>query len=83
MIFDGFYLQQLKVGIQFSSQRSRPGCTVKASNPSHQTSGQLQDPDPWLWRKEFSQRQKVVKQVKYLLEEKNTVCVWLDTQPDL
>ena len=34
MIFDGFYLQQLKVGIQFCSQRSRPGCTVKASNPT-------------------------------------------------
>ena len=39
MIFDGLYLHQLKVGIQFSSQRLRPGCTVKALNPSHQTSG--------------------------------------------
>ena len=36
----------------------------------------------WFWGKEFPQRQKVMKQVKYLLGGKRVPYVWIDTRAD-
>ena len=55
--------------------------SVREPNPSDKISGQWPDLAHHLWRKEFPQRQEVVKQEKLIRRKKSTVW-WIDTWMD-
>ena len=81
LILDGFGLQQLEAGLWFPWQRVRSGCGYE--NTESYPLGQWSVKSPWSFafaEKEFPQRQKVVKQVKYLLGEKKVQYMEGDTQ---
>ena len=73
LTLNGFGLQQLEAGLWFPWQRLRSGCGYE--NTESYPLDQWSVKSPWSFvfaEKEFPQRQKVVKQVKYLLGEKKS-----------
>lgn len=98
LISDGFFLQQLGVGLGFPNRDWGQVAVVKTPDPSCSISGQWPGPrSPSAAEKEFPQRQKAVKQVNkmcflffilcaffllFIKKEKEYKYMWINTWAD-